>query len=123
MKKKAGKTAPRPRKTRSRRRPARADEARLVELAAAMTPLKEIATLAGLSRTVLEERYGDVISRARAATRAALCKKQVEIALAGDRNMLIWLGKQHLGQADRRDVTTAGEPVKLYGVGTNVEKV
>ena len=30
----------------------------------------------------------------------ALKKKQWELAMAGDTKMLIWLGKQHLGQKD-----------------------
>ena len=35
-----------------------------------------------------------------AGLKVALRKKQWELALSGDTKMLIWLGKQHLGQKD-----------------------
>jgi hypothetical protein len=35
--------------------------------------------------------------------------KQFQEALAGDRGMLIWLGKQHLEQKDNHDVKVSGE--------------
>ena len=34
-------------------------------------------------------------------TKAALAKKQIEVALGGNTTMLIWLGKQYLGQKDK----------------------
>jgi hypothetical protein len=44
----------------------------------------------------------------------SLKRKQVEMALAGDRTMLIWLGKNYLGQRDNLDS-------KLTGSGPNGE--
>lgn len=38
-------------------------------------------------------------------TRARLRNKQIEIALAGNKTMLIWLGKQLLGQRDHQEMT------------------
>lgn len=36
--------------------------------------------------------------------------KQFEIAMTGDKTMLIWLGKQRLGQTDRTEVTEHHQP-------------
>jgi hypothetical protein len=38
----------------------------------------------------------------------SLRAKQVELALDGDVTMLVWLGKQRLGQRDHRQITAAG---------------
>ncbi len=46
--------------------------------------------------------------------RAALAAKQIEMALAGDRTMLVWLGKQFLGQTDKpEDVSPAQQTFNL----------
>lgn len=37
--------------------------------------------------------------------------KQFSVAMEGDKTMLVWLGKQHLGQKDRSDVTTDDKPI------------
>ena len=37
----------------------------------------------------------------------SLRRKQYELALEGDRTMLIWLGKQHLGQSEPYKKTEA----------------
>lgn len=37
--------------------------------------------------------------------RISLARKQYELAMNGDRTMLIWLGKQWLGQAEKQEVT------------------
>jgi hypothetical protein len=37
--------------------------------------------------------------------RINLLKKQYDVAMAGNVSMLIWLGKQHLGQSDKQDTT------------------
>lgn len=63
----------------------------------------EIALISGLSVDTLERRFAEVIEKGRADRRASLRRKQTELALAGDRTMLIWLGKQDLGQTDKSD--------------------
>jgi hypothetical protein len=40
----------------------------------------------------------------RAGTRCLLAEQQLKVAMKGDRTMLIWLGKQWLGQTDRNEV-------------------
>jgi hypothetical protein len=43
--------------------------------------------------------------------RVKLRQKQETMALEGDRTMLIWLGKNMLGQSDAVDVTSDGQYV------------
>lgn len=49
--------------------------------------------------------------------------KQFDVAMAGNVSMLIWIGKQRLGQSDRNDLTSDGEKLQttyiLDFTGTN----
>ena len=47
-----------------------------------------------------------------------LRQKQFQMAMDGDVKMLIWLGKQMLGQADKQEVTTTELPE-----GFNIEVI
>lgn len=42
-------------------------------------------------------------------TRMRLAQKQIEAALAGNVTMLIWLGKQYLGQQDKHEVASTSQ--------------
>jgi hypothetical protein len=46
----------------------------------------------------------------------SLRRKQVEVALNGSVPMLIWLGKQHLGQKDRQelDIPPSNDTITIY---------
>jgi hypothetical protein len=48
--------------------------------------------------------------------------KQYQVAMSGDKALLIWLGKQYLGQSDRNDVTTQGERLNTPTFVINNEK-
>ena len=62
---------------------------------------------------------GDYMEEARQAGLTSLRAKQFEMAMQGDKTMLVWLGKQYLGQTDKRhleqDITqqTMGQ-IKIY---------
>jgi hypothetical protein len=71
-------------------------------------PVDEMALVLGCSKRTLERRYAALIETGRADIRKSLRRKQVEMALKGDRTMLIWLGKQLLGQRDEQRVEHAG---------------
>lgn len=71
-------------------------------------PVDEIALVLGCDKRTLERRYAAVIETGRADIRKSLRRKQVELALKGDRTMLIWLGKQLLGQRDEQRMEHAG---------------
>lgn len=58
--------------------------------------------------------FRQALERGQGNLHISLKRKQVEMALAGDRTMLIWLGKNYLGQRDNLDS-------KLTGSGLNGE--
>ena len=62
--------------------------------------LSEIAAHFGCSETVIGKRFGELIRQAKASRRIRLRQKQYQVALEGNPTMLIWLGKQELGQVD-----------------------
>jgi len=88
---------------------AEVDEKLLENLASIGCTLDEISLVLEVSKRTLERRFDAAIKRGRAKLCASLRRKQVEQAMAGNSTMLVWLGKQLLGQTDRRDVTTAGQ--------------
>ena len=80
----------------------------------------EVAASLGIHPNTLyrlcEEQHKISFSAYSAEKRASgdrlLKMKQFEIAMSGDRSMLIWLGKQRLNQSDKKtnDITTGGKP-------------
>lgn len=64
----------------------------------------EIAAVLGVDDGTIKSRFSPILTQKRSARRAALRKKQTDMALRGNVPLLIWLGKQELEQVDRRDV-------------------
>lgn len=58
--------------------------------------------------TKVKEKYdmsfSDFLAKKGAKTKALLYEKQIELALKGNVTLLIWLGKQYLGQSDKQEV-------------------
>jgi hypothetical protein len=75
--------------------------------------MSEIATLCGVGERTLYDRVKidpelrEAIDRGRDVGRTTLRRLQWQRAEAGSDTMLIWLGKQMLGQKDKQDVTSA----------------
>jgi hypothetical protein len=83
-------------------RPLAVVDAKLVEnLAGIGCPNSEIASIVGVSVDTLARRFAEDINKGRNGGKTRLRKKQIELALAGNVTMLIWLGKQMLGQSDQ----------------------
>ena len=68
----------------------------------------EMANVLPASRSTIEHRMADENSdfskaykKGQALLNASLRRKQIQVAMTGNVTMLIWLGKQHLGQQDR----------------------
>lgn len=78
-------------------------------MAAIGCTMDEMVVLTGLSDVTLRKRFLGVIEKGRAQRKQSLRHKQTEMALQGDRTMLIWLGKQDLGQRDRFDYEVSGK--------------
>ncbi len=73
----------------------------------------EIAQRLGISHATLEKRllrpdFKKAYDEARAEMIISLRSKQVQLAMAGNPTMLIWLGKQFLGQKDRHEHSGTG---------------
>lgn len=87
---------------------------------------EEIATCLGTTPDTLlnennKELFRTAIKRGQANGHQSLRRKQYELAMRGNVSMLVWLGKQYLGQAERQsiDVTTGDE--KLNEMKTYLE--
>ena len=86
------------------RKPFDIDERIVFAMAKVGGTLPEIAAHFGCSETVIRKRFGDLVRQAKASRVIRLRQKQYELALEGNVTMLIWLGKQDLGQADESRV-------------------
>lgn len=69
-----------------------------------------------LNMKLVEEQgmgFSDYWAVKSAGGRQSLRRKQWTLAMKGDRTMLIWLGKQYLGQAEKHELSGAGgNPIK-----------
>lgn len=84
---------------------------------------KEICQVLGISEDTLsrrcKEEHGvntaDYLNQKGAGGRMSLRRKQFETAMSGNVTMMIWLGKQYLGQKDKldQDVTSDGKPIQI----------
>jgi len=65
----------------------------------------------------IKERYGVSFSeykrKKQEPMRINLMKKQYDIAMGGNVTMLIWLGKQYLGQSDKQELNTGDSEMKI----------
>jgi hypothetical protein len=96
----------------------------LVEkLAGIGCPNKEIAAIVGCSVDTLDRHFAEVIAKGRENGKTRLRKKQIEVALAGNVTMLIFLGKNMLGQADKQEISGPdGSPVMQLPLSTEQDK-
>jgi hypothetical protein len=91
-------------------RPDPVDLAELEKLAAMHCTQGEVAAWFGLTQQAISKRLQrnpakTVWETGWAKGNISLRRNQMQRAEAGDKTMLIWLGKQWLGQTDRQEVT------------------
>jgi hypothetical protein len=81
----------------------------------------EIASALDVSIQLLNERIKEVYGKTfieywqekAAGGKKSLRRKQFQLALEGDKTMLVWLGKQYLGQTDKHELAgVGGGPIK-----------
>ncbi len=86
---------------------------------------KEIADIVGCSHDTLTRRFKEDLAFGRANGRTSLRRKQWEVALSGNVTMLIWLGKQQLGQSDKQEIKSESTErvIKFNWGGNNHESV
>lgn len=92
------------------------DLAEVEDLASEGNRCEDIARVLGFSKATLfgREDIREAYEKGRAQLAVNLRHWQILCAKDGNPNMLIWLGKQYLDQADKREVdTTASEPIKV----------
>ena len=80
------------------------NEQQIETLASIGCTVAEIAHVLECSKDTLERRYSENIDKGRSALNMSLRRKQLDVAMNGSVPMLIWLGKQLLGQTDRQSV-------------------
>ena len=72
-----------------------------------------------------ESDFCRVYKKAFSECKMSIAEAQVKSALEGNATLLIWLGKQHLGQVDKQeikqDLTVTGAPVITFGDTTKKE--
>lgn len=74
----------------------------------------EIAAIVDCSEDTLERRFAGVMRKGRHNMKSSLRRMQYKSAEAGNVTMQIWLGKQHLGQSDKQEVTgDANKPLVI----------
>lgn len=88
---------------------AKVDDAQVEALASICCTQEEIAIIVGCSVDTLQRRFAVEIENGRATAKASLRRQQFKQAMNGHTGMLVWLGKQLLGQRDKSDVHTDGE--------------
>jgi hypothetical protein len=64
---------------------------------------REIADVVGVSHNTICKKFGDLIEKGQNVGRKSLRRAQFEKALGGSDRMLVWLGKQYLGQKETPD--------------------
>lgn len=81
------------------------DREKLKQLAQLGLSNSEIAAVLDCSPDHIETKYRKTLDWGRNRRNASLRRKQYEIAMSGNPTMLIWLGKQFLGQSDKSELT------------------
>lgn len=80
------------------------DATEVVKLAAMQCTTREIAAFFDCSIDTIERRFAAELAKGRESGKIKLRRLQWQAAEKLDRTILIWLGKQLLGQRDKADV-------------------
>ena len=80
------------------------DERVLAGLAAIQCTYNEMAAVLSVDESTLRLHYKDLIEKERDAGKMGLRRAQMQSAYKGNATMLIWLGKQYLGQKDKHEL-------------------
>jgi len=75
-------------------------EEQVMELSKLHCTNKEMADFFDVPLTTFTDNFRDIITKGRLDTKQRLRAAQLKLALNGDRTLLIWLGKNILGQSE-----------------------
>lgn len=107
---------PVPKKNPVGRPPVEIDYDRAEKLSQILCTQSEIAEVLGVSLSTLEhdQEFLRIHKKGQEVGRASLRRMQYKAAEEGNSTMLVWLGKQYLGQRDKSEITgDNGGPVVL----------
>lgn len=96
------------------------DPKQVEELAAIGCTYAEIATIVGCSDRWLKEKFKPQFHSGQDRLRMSLRRWQYEKAKDGNVTMLIWLGKQYLGQKDRMEETHKAEVIEIERIAPKI---
>ena len=85
------------------------DPEEVKKLAALHCTIKEIATWFETTEKTISYHFADIITKAKIETKNSLRRTQLRVAMGGNVPMLIWLGKNLLGQSDNNQATESNE--------------
>ncbi len=92
------------------------DPEQVEKLAAINCSYAEMAAVLDCSASTLKRRFGPVIKKGRELGTGSLKRQQYKLAMAGNVTMLIWLGKQYLGQKDQSAVASDLQTIRIVHV-------
>jgi DNA-binding CsgD family transcriptional regulator len=72
---------------------------------------KEIANWFDIDHNTLKYNFANIIAKGRDDLKQSLRRSQIKLALSGNATMLIWLGKNILGQSDNPVDSEANTPL------------
>ena len=81
-------------------------EETVAAMAFAGSPTVEIAEFHGCDEGTIRKRFSEILTKGRASRRIKLRQAQWKVAIGGNVTMLIFLGKQELGQKDAVELTS-----------------
>ena len=95
------------------------DEDKIETLASKFWSMSEIAAFYNVSVKTISERFPHLVTKGREKGKSKLRDYQLAAAVKGNVTMLIWLGKQYLGQKDIQDVDIREMPEITINVISN----
>jgi transcriptional regulator with XRE-family HTH domain len=90
------------------------------ELAARGCTIEEIAGILGVNRDTVSDNFSAEVARGRNRLAEQLRGRQVDLAMNGSVPLLIWLGKQYLGQSDRQEQKITEEVVTIERIAPKI---
>lgn len=110
-------------KTKGRPKKILTDEGKRVieQLARVQCTDEEIASVVGCSVDVLTNKnnkkaFAEAKEKGIQSGKASLRRLQYKAAEAGNPTMLVWLGKQYLGQTDKQEIETNGQQDFVFNI-------
>jgi hypothetical protein len=79
------------------------DAVEIEKLAQMQCSYEEMAAFFSVSADTIRDNYSTIVEKGREHGKMSLRRKQLSVAMGGNVAMLIWLGKQYLGQHDKAD--------------------